>query len=156
MSFKTTALAGLLAAFTATTAWAGGIELHDAYARASTPTAKAGAAFMMIHNHDGEADRLIGVASPVAKRVELHTHEEDANGVMQMMHVEEGFELPEDGEIHLKRGGKHIMFMGLTESFEQGKKIPLTLVFEKAGEMEFEIEVDLDRKVEHSHEHSSD
>jgi len=145
MSFKTTALAGLVAAFTATGAWAEGIELHDAYARASTPTAKAGAAFMTIRNHDGEADRVVGVSSPVAKRVELHTHIEDANGVMQMKHVEEGFELPEDGEIHLKRGGKHVMFMGLTESFEQGRKIPLTLIFEKAGEIEFEIEVDLDR-----------
>jgi len=152
MSFKSTAMAALLAAFSATAAFADGIELHDAYARASTPMAKSGAAFMMIHNHGGPDDRLIGAASPVAERVELHTHIENDEGVMRMVHVEEGFELPTDGEIHMKRGGRHVMFLGLNESFEQGKKIPLTLVFEKAGEMAFEIEVDLERQ-DSGHDH---
>ncbi len=155
MSFKTTALAGLFAAVSASYAMAGEIELHDGYARASSPNAKAGAAFLMIHNY-GEADRLIGARSPVAKRVELHTHIESDDGVMQMVHVEEGFDLPANGAIHMVRGGDHVMFMGITESFEQGKKIPLTLIFEKAGEMEFEVEVDLDRKDEHMHKHDHD
>lgn len=154
MSFKSALIAGLFAAFSATTAFADGIEVHDAYARAN-PGAKAGAAFMMIHNHGGEADRLIGVASPAAKRVELHTHIEDANGVMQMVHVEEGFELPTDGEIHMERGGKHVMFMGLTDSFDDGNMIPLTLIFEKAGEIAIEIEVDLDREDGAGHKHGS-
>ena len=145
MSLKTTVMAGLFAAFSATATFAAEIVVEDAYARAASPNAKAGAAFMMIRNPGGEGDRLIGAASPVAQRVELHTHLEDANGVMQMIHVEEGFELPGDGEIVMQRGGAHVMFMGLTESFDQGKMIPLTLVFEKAGEIDIEIEVDLER-----------
>lgn len=156
MSFKSTALAGIFVALAATTAFASGIEVHDAYARAASPDAKSGAAFMMIHNHDGADDRLIGVSSPVAQMVQLHTHVEDANGVMKMVHVEEGFDLPSNGEIHLKRGGDHVMFMGLTESFEQGKKIPLTLIFEEAGEIAIEVEVDLERQDGgHGHSHGS-
>lgn len=157
MSFKTTAIAGIFSVLSINMALADGIELHDGYARASSPNAKAGAAFLMIHNYGEEADRLIGAASPVAKRVELHTHVESEDGVMQMVHVEEGFELPANGAIHMMRGGDHVMFMGLTESFEHGKSIPLTLIFEKAGEMEFEIEIDLERKGKHGgdHDHSS-
>jgi copper(I)-binding protein len=154
MSFRTTLFAGVITALSAATAFAGEIELHDAYARASSPNAKAGAAFMTVQNRTAIDDRLIGASSPVAKKVELHTHIEDANGVMKMVHVEEGFDLPANSEIIMKRGGDHVMFMGLTESFEQGKKIPLTLVFEKAGEVTYEVEVDLEREDGHGMGHS--
>lgn len=156
MSVKSTLLAVLFAASSFAPALAGDIEIHNAYARAASPNAKSGAAFMMVHSHSGTDDRLIGVASPVAARVELHTHLEDANGVMKMVHVEEGLALPANGRIMMKRGGNHVMFMGLNESFEQGKKIPLTLIFEQAGEMEFEIEVDLERDAGHGMGHDHD
>lgn len=157
MSFNSTLFAGLGALVLATQAWAGDIEVHDPYARSSTMNAVSGAAFMMIHNNGAEGDRLISVASPVAEKVELHTHEEDANGVMKMLHVEEGFELPAGGMISMKRGGHHVMFMGLNEPFEQGKSIPLTLVFEKSGEMQIDVPVDLERKDDGamSHDHSN-
>jgi copper(I)-binding protein len=120
------------------------ITVSHAYARASTPMAKSGAAFMEISNN-GEADRLIAAKSSAAERVELHTHIADANGVMKMTHVEEGFPIPA-GETHLlARGGDHVMFMGLTEPFEQDKIVTVTLTFEKAGDVEVEIPVDLKR-----------
>ncbi len=46
----------------------------------------------------------------------------------------------------MARGGDHVMFMGLTAPFEQGKTLSVTLNFEKAGEMVVEIPVDLERK----------
>jgi copper(I)-binding protein len=120
------------------------ITVSDAYARASTPMAKSGAAFMTITN-TGEADRLIGVESDAADRVELHTHISDANGVMKMTHVEEGFEIPAQSTHLLERGGDHVMFMGLTAPFEEGKTVHVTLTFEKAGPVEVDIPVDLAR-----------
>lgn len=155
MSFKSTLFAGFAALALATPALAGDIMVMDPYARSSSMNAASGAAFMMIHNHGASDDRLVSAASPVAKKVELHTHLEDANGVMKMMHVEEGFELPADGMIMMKRGGHHVMFMGLNTPFEQGKTIPLTLVFEKAGEMAVEVPVDLERKDGEGHDHGS-
>lgn len=148
MSFKTTLLAAVAATALALPAAAemAKIMVDDAYARASTPMAKSGAAFMGLMNHSGEDDRLIAASSDVARKVELHTHIEDANGVMKMTHVEEGFEIPAGEMVMLERGGKHVMFMGLTEPFEQGKMIDVTLTFEKAGDVVVQIPVDVDRK----------
>ena len=52
----------------------------------------------------------------------------------------------------LKRGGDHLMFMGLVSPWEHGGAIKLTLVFENAGEMMIEVPIDLERKaMAHSH-----
>lgn len=142
MSFKST-LMGAIAALTLATPALAEIEIHDGYARSSN--AMAGAAFMVIHNLGDTDDRLIGVASDAAQRVELHTHMEDADGVMRMIHVEEGFDLPAGSEIALKRGADHVMFMGLTAPFEQDDMITLTFTFENAGDVVVEIPVDQDR-----------
>lgn len=152
MSFKTIFSAALAALLFAVPAWAEGVEAHDAYAISSGAGAMTGGAYMVIHNHGGPADRLIDVRSDVAVRVQLHTHMESADGVMQMRHVEEGFALPTDGEIVLERGGHHIMLMGLTAPLEQGAVFSITLVFEQAGEVPVDVTVDLERMAgEHSH-----
>ncbi|MFB9148410.1 copper chaperone PCu(A)C [Roseovarius ramblicola] len=151
MSLKSTVLTALAALALAAPAFAQSIEIYDQYARSASPMAKTGAAFMMIHNTGGRADRLIGVASPAAKMVQLHTHREEG-GVMKMIHVEDGFAIPAGETFFLERGGNHIMMMGLTEPFEPGKTIPLTLTFEQAGEIGIEVPVDLDRKPEHGAE----
>lgn len=151
--FKTSLLVGAVALVSVLPAFAE-ITIEDAYARASSPMAKSGAAFMMIHN-SGEADRLIAASSDAAARTELHTHLDDGNGVMRMVHVEEGFELPADGMIAMERGRKHVMLMGLTAPMEQGASVTVTLTFEKAGDMVVEIPVDLERQdhggMQHGH-----
>jgi len=152
MSFKTTFTAALAATTFAFPALAE-IEIHDPYARSSNPM--AGAAFMIIHNHGDTDDRLVGVRSDASQRVELHTHTEDDAGVMRMIHVEEGFDLPADGELMLKRGGNHVMFMGLTAPFEQGDIITITFEFEQAGDVVVEIPVDQDRMPAEAMDHSS-
>jgi len=142
MSFKSILLAATTAVASAAPAIAD-IEIHDPYARSSNPM--AGAAFMVIHNHGEVDDRLVSVTSDAAARVELHTHMEDANGVMRMVHVEEGMDLPAGAEIIMKRGGEHVMFMGLTDPFEQDDIITITFQFEQAGDVQVDIPVDQDR-----------
>ncbi|WP_424965710.1 copper chaperone PCu(A)C [Dinoroseobacter sp. S375] len=130
------------------------IMVMDPYARAASPVAKSGAAFMEIMNHGAEDDRLVSASSPTSARVELHTHIDDGNGVMLMREVEDGFTIPAGETYMLKRGGDHVMFMGLKESWSQGDMVPVTLVFEKAGELTLEIPVDLERAAEHGgHDH---
>ena len=136
-------------------AWAEGIVVEDAYARASTPTAKSGAAFMVLMNTSDQDDRLVAAKSDVAARVELHTHREIADGVMKMMEVEEGFAIPAGGTHMLARGGDHVMFMGLNEPFADGDTVAVTLVFEHAGEVAVEIPVDLNRKPTHGGGHGA-
>lgn len=127
------------------------ISIQDPYARAAGANAMAGAAFFGIMNAGDEDDRLIGAASNIAKRVELHTHIEGDNGVMQMVHVEEGFVVPAGAMHTLKRGGDHVMFMGLNDTMEQGDMVTVTLTFEKAGDVTVEIPVDLERMPEMGH-----
>lgn len=122
------------------------IEIRDAYARASMPNAKSGAAFMQIVNTGAEEDRLIGVSSDIAARTELHTHISAGDGIMKMVEVEEGFAIPANGAHMLMRGGDHVMFMGLTTPMNDGETLSVTLEFEKAGEIAVEIPVDLKRQ----------
>ena len=62
--------------------------------------------------------------------------------------MEEGFEIAAGETILLKRGGRHVMFLGLTDPFEQGEMIDVTLTFEKAGDIDVKIPVDLERQPE--------
>jgi copper(I)-binding protein len=148
------ALAAAFAAF-ALPALAEGIEVHDAYAIQAMPGGPTAAAFMTIHNHGGAPDRLLSVRSDVAERTELHTHLQNADGVMQMVKVEEGFDLPTDGEILMERGAHHVMFMGVTDPLVDGQVIPLTLVFETAGDVVVEVTVDLDRADDAAMDHGA-
>ena len=125
------------------------IAVTDAYARSAGAMAQSGAAFMVIENGGDTDDRLIAARSDAAERVELHTHIADENGVMRMREVEGGFAIPAGGSHVLARGGDHVMFLGLTAPFEQGATVPVTLVFEQAGEVAVEIPVDLDRQPMH-------
>ncbi len=148
MSLKSCALAtGLV--MSAVIGWAetrAPILIEEAYARVSSPNAKTGAIFFEVENHGETADRLVDVKSDVAARVQLHTHKEGDNGVMQMLHVPEGFAIPAGGHHQLKRGGDHVMLMGLHQGLSDGDTVPLTLVFEQAGEVMLEVTVDLNRK----------
>lgn len=145
MPFKYVTSAALAALLLATPALAE-ITIEDAYARSAGPTAKAGAAFMVIHNTGDADDRLVSASSEVSKRVELHTHVDQGEGVMKMMEVEEGFAIPAGGLHALQRGGDHVMFMGLNGPWAQGDTLSVTLTFEQAGDVTVEIPVDLERK----------
>ncbi len=150
MSFKTLTLAAVAVVSLALPAFAeSSIVVKDAYARVATKMSKAGAAFMVIENTGGEDDQLVAVTSDVAKKTELHTHKEDADGNMRMLHVKEGFTVPAGGMHTLKRGGDHVMFMGLTKGLTHGDIVTMTLTFEKAGDVTLEVPVDLEREPEH-------
>ncbi len=127
------------------------IVITDPYARVSRPNAPTGAAFMIIENTGDSADRLVAARSDVAKRVELHTHIDQGDGVMKMTEIEGGIDIAAGGSHAMQRGGDHVMFMGLNEALEQGGSVTVTLVFQKAGEVTVTIPVDNDRKAKHGH-----
>lgn len=145
MTYLKYVVAAVAVAF-ALPAYAEGITISDAYARSSAMMSQSGAAFMVIENSSGTDDRLVSATSDAAKMVQLHTHKQDANGVMQMLEVPEGFVIPANGSRALARGGDHVMFMGLTQAWKQGDTLHVALTFEKAGEVMVDIPVDLTRE----------
>ncbi len=115
------------------------IEIENAWARATPPGAKIAAGYMTIRNKSSSPDHLIRVASPLAARVEMHVHIHDGD-VMRMRQVK-GYDIPANGSLELKSGGAHLMFVDIQRPFKEAEKIPVTLLFERAGEMKAEFRV---------------
>jgi copper(I)-binding protein len=118
----------------------GSLEISQPWTRATPTTAPTGGGFMTIINKGSMPDRLIAVRSPTAGKVEIHEMKMDGN-VMRMRALEKGLEIPPGGTVELKPGGFHIMFMGLKAPFAKDTKVPATLVFEKAGSIDVELQV---------------
>ena len=118
----------------------GAIEIGHPWSRATPPTAESGGGFLAITNTGTTPDRLIAVKSPAADKVEIHEMKMDDN-IMRMREIEKGIEIPPGATVELKPGGFHVMFMGLRAPFAKDAKVPLTLVFEKAGSIDVELMV---------------
>ena len=139
-----TLLIGAAMAAAALPALAADIAVSDAYARSANQ--KTGAAFMLIRNDGASDDTLVAARADMSRKIELHTHIFDADGVARMREVKGGIPVPAGETVTLKRGGLHVMFMGLTRRLEQGDSFPLTLVFESGAEVVVEVKVDNQRR----------
>jgi copper(I)-binding protein len=138
-------LAALLAAVAAWDAGAHEFKLGDLtighpYAFETAATAKTGAGYLSIANAGGAPDRLLAVEADFP-RVQLHVTEVDAAGVARMKPLET-LEIPPGATVTLEPRGTHVMFMGLDAPLKAGEAIAATLVFEKAGEVAVEFNVE--------------
>ena len=118
------------------------ISIENAWGRPSPKVATAGAFYMLIKNGGGEADNLIAGESSACGVVELHESYMTDEGAMGMRPVEGGaIEIPAGGQAELKMGGLHIMCIDKLAEFEVGAVLPLTLTFEKSGQMMIDVEI---------------
>lgn len=115
------------------------VEIDKPWARATAPGAKVAGGYMVIRNKASAPDKLVGLSSPAAARVEMHVHLME-NNVAKMRQVP-GYEVPGNGRFELKPGGAHLMFMNIKAPFKEGDKVPVTLKFERAGEVQAEFHV---------------
>jgi copper(I)-binding protein len=115
------------------------IEIENPWSRATAPGQKIAAGYMTIHNKSVAADRLLGGSSPLAAKVETHVTVKDGD-IMRMREVK-GYEVPAKGSFELKPGGAHLMLVDIKKPFKEGDTIPVTLRFEKAGEVKTELVV---------------
>jgi copper(I)-binding protein len=118
----------------------GSLEISQPWTRATAPTAKAGGGFVTITNKGTTPDRLIEARSTTSAKAEIHEMKMDGN-VMRMRELDKGLEIPPGATVELKPGGYHIMFMELKAPFAKDTKVPVTLVFEKAGNIDIELPV---------------
>jgi periplasmic copper chaperone A len=63
------------------------------------------------------------------------------NGVMQMRELGGGLSIPAGGSVVLKPGSYHVMLIGLKKPLTAGETFPLTLTFEKAGNVSITVPV---------------
>lgn len=121
---------------------AGDLEIGHPWSRATPAGAKVAAGYLTVKNTGAEADRLVSIQSDVSEKAEIHEMAVDAKGVMTMRQVTGGVEIPAGGEVALKPGAYHIMFMGLKAPVKEGDKFSGTLTFEKAGTVTVEFQAD--------------
>jgi copper(I)-binding protein len=117
----------------------GDLQVRHPWSRATPPGAEVGAGYMEIRNNGRQPDRLVAASSPIAKRVEMHISEREGE-VLKMRQVK-SFEIPARERYELRPGGSHLMLVEITRPLQKGERIPLTLRFEHAGELEVQLEV---------------
>lgn len=132
------ALLTVAAAASAQDAKLGAITVSAAQARPTVAGQAAGGAFLRLENA-GPADRLVAASAPAVGRVELHTMRMEGD-VMRMRQID-AIDLPAGGTVELKPGGMHLMLMGLKAPLKSGDTVPVTLRFEKAGEVTVAVPV---------------
>lgn len=112
----------------------GGIAVEHAWARASPKGAVTGGAYVTIVNNGSGDDRLLGVSSPAAERIQFHSETND-NGIAKMVQLQT-IDVPAGGSFTFKPGGTHMMMTGLKQPLREGETVQLFLKFEKAGVVE--------------------
>jgi periplasmic copper chaperone A len=118
----------------------GPIQIGHPWARATLAVQTAGGAYLKLQNTGSTPDRLVSASTPVAQRVELHSMAMDGN-IMRMREID-AIDIPPGQVVELKPGSLHLMLVGLKAPLKQDSKVPLTLKFEKAGEVQVELKVD--------------
>jgi copper(I)-binding protein len=118
----------------------GDIAIGHPYATPSIAGSPNGAAYLAsIENKGAAADRLVRASTPVAARVEIHTMNVDAQGVMRMREID-GIALAPKAKVQMKPGaGLHLMLIGLKEPLKEDASFPMTLEFERAGKVEVKV-----------------
>ncbi len=117
----------------------GDIQVRHPWSRATPPGAKVAAGYMEIRNSGRQPDRLLSASTPLAKRVEMHGTERDGE-VMKMREVK-ALEIPARERYELRPGGAHLMLVDIAQPLKKGERFRLRLRFERAGDLEVELEV---------------
>ena len=131
----------------------GAIEIGHPWSRATPSGARVAAGYLKLTNSGSEPDRLVSASAEIAGKAEIHEMSVNAEGVMTMRPVPDGIEVPAGGEVELKPGGFHIMFLELKQPAVEGRKFAGTLTFEKAGTVEVEFAVDAAAPAAGGHAH---
>lgn len=113
------------------------VTVVKAWAMASN--GKTGAAFLTLENKGAGNTILVAAESPVAKRVEFHTHIMDA-GIARMRPIGTVV-LPAGQTVEMKPGGLHVMLFDLKQPIVAGQSFPLRLKFNDGKVLETDVSV---------------
>ena len=127
----------LLAVPTVALAQQDGIRVENAWSRVAIQGG-TGVVYLTITD-SGAPDRLMSIAAPVAAKAELHESFTE-HGVAKMRGVAALPVVP-GTPVTLAPGGYHIMLMGLKQQLREGDSFPVTLSFERSGQIDATVTV---------------
>jgi copper(I)-binding protein len=119
----------------------GELEIAHPWSQELPPNAPTVAAYFVINNEGKTADRLLSVDTPIAGEAQLHEHVMQGD-MMKMQHVP-SVEVPAGGEVTFAPMAYHVMLLNLKDRslLTDGKRFPMTLHFEKSGDVTVEVAV---------------
>ncbi|MEX6662609.1 copper chaperone PCu(A)C [Pseudomonas sp. W2-17] len=119
----------------------GQLIVAQPWSMALPPNAPTVAAYFVITNNGPDAERLKAVDSPIAGAAQLHEHVSQ-DGLMKMQHVDT-VDIPAGGTVTFAPMAYHVMLLDLKDRSRlvDGQSFPLTLHFEKAGDLTVEVMV---------------
>jgi hypothetical protein len=119
---------------------AGDLVITQPWTRATPNGAKIGGGYLTIENKGSAPDRLIGGSTDAASKLEVHEMSMK-DGVMTMRPLDDGLTIDPGKTVKLAPGGYHLMMFDLKKPLKQGETVPITLKFEKAGEVKVSLAV---------------
>lgn len=145
MSRRALACAAALSCLVAQPAHAGDAKLGDlvitrAWSRATPGGAKVAGGYLTIENKGTTPERLKAATTALAAKTEIHEMAV-TNGVMTMRQIEGGLVIAPGGSVQFMPGGGHLMLVGLNAALHQGDQVPVTLSFERAGDVKITLDV---------------
>ena len=120
---------------------AGELEIAHPWSQELPPNAPTVAAYFVIHNSGTTADKLLSVDSTIAGEAQLHEHVMQ-NGLMKMQQVSV-VNIAPGATVTFAPMAYHVMLLDLKDRslLSDGKRFPMTLHFEKAGDVTVDVAV---------------
>lgn len=98
------------------------------------------AVYFTITNVGDTADRLVKIETDAAEMATMH-ETKVVNEVAQMIPQPDGYEIPANGSVELKPGGKHIMLENLKRGLAVGDTVTLKLTFASGSVVDLVVPV---------------
>ncbi|MCW5734958.1 MAG: copper chaperone PCu(A)C [Enhydrobacter sp.] len=117
----------------------GSLKIGIPWAGAVPPASPPGGSFLTVTNTGAAADRLVSATSSAAVQVEVHEMRMDGS-ISHLRGLDNGRAVLPDATVTLTPGGFHLMMIGIEEPLEEAAGVPVTLVFEKAGKIDVELQ----------------
>lgn len=118
----------------------GSLEIIGPWSRATPKGSQTAVGYITIKNNGTTPDRLIGGSADVAASFQLHSMVME-NGIAKMRELKK-VEIGPGQTIEFKPGSSHAMFVNLKHPLSKGEHVKGTLIFEYAGTVQIEYDVE--------------
>ena len=118
----------------------GDLAILQPWSRAAPRGAETASSYLTIENKGTTADRLVGGSTDVAEKLQIEQIS-TVGGALTVNPVEGGLGISPGEKVLLAPGGYRLALLKLKSPLKKGTKVPITLQFEKAGQVNVPFDV---------------
>lgn len=118
----------------------GKLTIEDVRAQPAPLAGGTGAVYFTVLNGLDQDVRLVSASTSAANVVETHETVSE-NGVIKMIPLPDGYEIPAGEALVLEPGGKHIMLIDVVQPLQPGDEFTLTVNFDNSESIDLTVPV---------------